>query len=50
MSGGDPVGAQLRGWDAATFRTAAGDPRMRSTEVALAVLDSTPDWERLRTR
>ena len=50
MSGGDPVGAQLRGWDAATFRTAAGDPRMRSTVVALAVLDSTPDWERLRTR
>lgn len=50
MSGGNPVGAQLRGWDAATFRTAAGDPRMRSTVVALAVLDSTPDWERLRTR
>ena len=50
MSGGNPVGAQLRGWDAATFRTAAGDPRMRSTVVALAVLDSTPDWERLRGR
>ena len=50
MSGGDPVGAQLRGWDAATFRTAAGDPRMRSTVVALAVLESAPDWERLRTR
>ena len=44
------VGAQLRGWDAATFRTASGDPRMRSTVVALAVLDSPPDWERLRTR
>lgn len=52
MSGEDPgkVGAQLRGWDAATFRTASGDPRMRSTVVALAVLDSAPDWERLRTR
>lgn len=44
------VGAQLRGWDAATFRTASGDPRMRSTVVALAVLDSSPDWDRLRTR
>lgn len=44
------VGAQLRGWDAATFRTASGDPRMRSTVVALAVLDSAPNWERLRTR
>ncbi len=50
MTGDNPVGAQLRGWDAATFRTAAGDPRMRSTVVALAVLDSTPDWQRLRTR
>jgi diacylglycerol O-acyltransferase len=52
VSGEDPgkVGAQLRGWDAATFRTASGDPRMRSTVVALAVLDSAPDWERLRTR
>lgn len=50
MSGDNPVGAQLRGWDAATFRTAAGDPRMRSTVVALAVLDSTPDWHRLRSR
>lgn len=50
--GEDPakVGAQLRGWDAATFRTASGDPRMRSTVVALAVLDSAPDWQRLRTR
>jgi diacylglycerol O-acyltransferase len=44
------VGAQLRGWDAATFRTASGDPRMRSTVVALAVLDGTPDWQRLRSR
>ncbi|MGA1146687.1 MAG: wax ester/triacylglycerol synthase domain-containing protein [Candidatus Nanopelagicales bacterium] len=50
MAGDNPVGAQLRGWDAATFRTAAGDPRMRSTVVALAVLDSTPDWQRLRSR
>lgn len=46
----DYVGTQLRGWDAATFRTAAGDPTMRSTVMALAVLDSVPDWERLRAR
>ena len=44
------VGTQMRGWDAATFRTAAGDPTMRSTVIALSVLDSTPDWERLRAR
>ncbi len=46
----DFVGTQLRGWDAATFRTAAGDPTMRSTVMALAVLDGSPDWERLRAR
>jgi len=44
------VGSQLSGWDAATFRTASGDPRMRSTVVALAVLEQAPDWQRLRTR
>ena len=46
----DFVGTQMRGWDAATFRTASGDPTMRSTVVALTVLDSTPDWQRLRAR
>lgn len=46
----DSVGKQLRGWDAATFRTASGDPTMRSTVVAMAILDSAPDWNRLRSR
>lgn len=46
----DFVGTQLRGWDAATFRTASGDPGMRSTVVALTVLESSPDWARLRDR
>ncbi len=46
----DYVGTQLRGWDAATFRTASGDPTMRSTVVALAVLERAPDWVRLRDR
>ncbi len=46
----DSVGTQLRGWDAATFRTAAGDPTMRSTVVALTILATTPPWERLRAR
>lgn len=46
----DFVGTQLRGWDAATFRTASGDPGMRSTVVALTVLQSSPDWARLRDR
>lgn len=46
----DYVGTQLRGWDAATFRTASGDPTMRSTVVALTVLERAPEWERLRAR
>jgi diacylglycerol O-acyltransferase len=46
----DFVGTQMRGWDAATVRTAAGDPTMRSTVIALTILESAPDWERLRVR
>jgi WS/DGAT/MGAT family acyltransferase len=46
----DYVGTQLRGWDAATFRTASGDPGMRSTVVALTVLERAPDWARLQAR
>lgn len=46
----DFVGTQLRGWDAATFRTASGDPTMRSTVVALTVLERAPEWARLRAR
>lgn len=44
------VGTQMRGWDAATFRAASGDPSMRSTVVALAVLERAPDWQRLMQR
>ena len=44
------VGTQLRGWDAATFRTASADPSLRSTVIALAILDRAPDWERLHAR
>ncbi|MEI6361266.1 MAG: wax ester/triacylglycerol synthase domain-containing protein [Actinomycetes bacterium] len=44
------VGTQMRGWDAATFRTAAGDPTMRSTVIALTILEAAPDWQRLRHR
>ncbi len=46
----DFVGTQLRGWDAATFRTASSDPTMRSTVVALTILEAAPDWARLRQR
>jgi len=46
----DSVGHQLTGWDAATWRTASGDPTLRSTVVALALFDSVPDWDRLRQR
>lgn len=44
------VGEQLRGWDAATWRTASGDPGMRSTVVALVLLEQEPDWTRLHER
>lgn len=44
------TGRQLTGWDAATWRTAAGSPHLRSTVVALVLLDSAPDWPRLRGR
>jgi diacylglycerol O-acyltransferase len=44
------VGSQMRGWDAATWRTASGDANLRSTVVALAILDRAPDWPRLRSR
>lgn len=46
----DAVGQQLRGWDAATWRTSAGDPSLRSTVVGLTLFDSAPDWERLHAR
>jgi WS/DGAT/MGAT family acyltransferase len=46
----DFVGTQLRGWDAATFRTASGDANLRSTVVALTILESAPQWSRLRQR
>lgn len=43
-------GRQLTGWDAATWRAAAEDPSLRSTVVALVLLDSAPEWKRLRAR
>lgn len=47
MSG---AGRQLTGWDAATWRTSAGSPHLRSTVVAVVLLDSVPDWHRLYAR
>ena len=46
----DYVGTQLRGWDAATFRTASGDPTMRSTVVAMTLVEKAPDWDRFLAR
>ncbi|MBU6243624.1 MAG: DUF1298 domain-containing protein [Actinomycetales bacterium] len=46
----DRVGTRLRGWDAATFRTASSDPTMRSTVIAMGILDHAPDWARIRSR
>ncbi|MDZ7578223.1 MAG: wax ester/triacylglycerol synthase family O-acyltransferase, partial [Candidatus Nanopelagicales bacterium] len=44
------VGQQMAGYDAATWRAAAGDRHMRSTVVAIMLLDSTPSWDVLRAR
>ena len=44
------VGQQLTGFDAATWRTATNDRGMRSSIVAVSLLDATPDWDRLRAR
>jgi diacylglycerol O-acyltransferase len=44
------AGRQLTGWDAATWRTSAGSPHLRSTVVAVVLLDTAPDWERLHLR
>ena len=44
------VGEQMTGFDAATWRTALGDRAMRSPVMALVLLDSVPDWERLQRR
>lgn len=46
----ESTGRQLTGWDAATWRTSASSPTLRSTVVALVLLDSTPSWRRLRAR
>jgi diacylglycerol O-acyltransferase len=44
------VGEQMTGFDAATWRTALADRTMRSPVMALVLLDSVPDWDRLRKR
>jgi len=41
---------RLSGWDFATWRMATDDPVMRSTMIGLLVLDSSPDWEKLKER
>jgi hypothetical protein len=41
---------RLSGWDFATWRMATDDPVMRSTIIGLLVLDSSPDWERMKQR
>ncbi len=41
---------RLSGWDFATWRMATDDPVMRSTIIGLLVLDSSPDWNRLKQR
>jgi len=46
----DRVGTRLRGWDAAAFRTSSNDPTMRSTVIAMGLLDRAPDWQRIRGR
>jgi len=41
---------RLSGWDFATWRTAAGDPSMRSPIIGLILLDRAPHWRHLIER
>ncbi len=41
---------RLSGWDFATWRSAVSDPTMRSTIMAVMVLDRAPNWRRLKDR
>ncbi len=40
----------MSGWDFATWRTASGDPSMRSPIIGLVLLDGAVDWEALVER
>lgn len=41
---------RLSGWDFATWRTAAGDPSMRSPIIGLVLLERAPNWPQLIER
>lgn len=41
---------RLSGWDFATWRSASEYQQMRSTMIAIYLLDRTPDWNRLVSR
>ncbi|MDP3972483.1 MAG: wax ester/triacylglycerol synthase family O-acyltransferase [Candidatus Nanopelagicales bacterium] len=41
---------RLSGWDFATWRSAVSDPTMRSTIMAVMVLEKAPNWKRLQER
>ena len=41
---------RMRGFDFATWRSGTDDPVMRSTIIALVVLEKSPDWESLVSR
>lgn len=50
FAGPNPRGRKLKGFNAATWRTAVSDPTMRSPMVGLMLLEESPDVERLARR
>jgi len=50
FAGPNPRGRKLTGFNAATWRTAANDPTMRSPVVGLMLLEEAPDIEQLGRR
>lgn len=44
------VGTQMRGWGRRNLPHSQRDPTMRSTVIALTVLEQALEWERLRRR
>jgi diacylglycerol O-acyltransferase / wax synthase len=50
FAGPNPRGRKLTGFNAATWRTAANDPTMRSPVVGLMLLEEAPDVEQLGRR
>ncbi len=45
-----PQSSRVSGWDFATWRSASDRQMLRSTMIAVYVLDRAPDWDRFVDR